>query len=83
MILFMGGLFLGMLWVLNWGYLFYIMIKHTPNWRDPELDSDGIVNDFLKNVPIETLLFTEKVATLNESISPIAIILLVAGIILI
>jgi len=46
------GAALLMIWLLNLGYMVYEIFRHTPNWRDDDVDSDEIVQNFMMNTPL-------------------------------
>jgi len=63
MIIQFGAAFL-MIWLLNWMWMFYQIIRHTPNWRDEGVDADEIVQNFMTNAPLELI---EKIQTIGQA----------------
>lgn len=53
------------LWLVNFCWLLYTIMKETPNWRDEEVDSNDIVTNFLKNSSVEKIKFFGSVGKLN------------------
>lgn len=54
-----------MIWMFNWLWMLWEILRHTPNWRDSEVDSDEIVQNFMMNTPIERLQMLQKINEIN------------------
>jgi hypothetical protein len=54
-----------MIWLMNWLWMLWEILRHTPNWRDDGVDSDEIAQNFMTNTPIEKLQMIQKIAELN------------------
>jgi hypothetical protein len=64
MILQVGVAFL-MIWLMNWLWMLWEILRHTPNWRDNDVDSDEIAQNFMTNTPIEKLQMIQKISEVN------------------
>ena len=53
------------IWAMNWYFMLREFLQHTPNWREDEVDSDEIIQNFLANTPLERLMFIQKLAQMN------------------
>lgn len=62
------GFALWTIWVLNCCYVAHQIFKHTPNWRDADVDSDQLVQNFLTNTPPERLEFVKNVSSMNRGL---------------
>lgn len=71
------GLALLLIWLMNWIWMIREVLRHTPNWRDKDVESDEIVQNFMNNTPLERMLFIQKIGEMNPiiGVSAIAIIL--------
>ena len=67
-----------LLWLANWLWIFYEVVKHTPNWTDKEVDTDEIAQNFMTNASPERIEKMSKIANMNPVIgmSGIALLLL-------
>lgn len=64
MILQIGTAFL-MIWILNWLWMLWEILRHTPNWRDEDVNADEIAQNFMTNTPLEKLQMIQKVSEVN------------------
>ncbi len=71
-----------LIWLMNWMWIFYEIIRHTPNWTNKEVDSDEIVQNFMTNSTFEKIEMIQKVGKMNPALGMIgASLLLIAMII--
>lgn len=68
------------IWILNWMWMFWEIIRHTPNWKEEDVTSDEIVQTFMTNTPLEKLEMIQKVAQVNPLLFLSGIALLLFGI---
>lgn len=59
------GIFLLVLWLANWIFMLTEFLRHTPNWRDEDVDPDELVKNFLMNTPLEKIQMIQATAQTN------------------
>lgn len=56
------------IWFANIVWMVREFIQHTPNWKDEDVTSEEIIQNFMANTPLERLEFIRKVAEFNPLI---------------
>lgn len=64
MILQIGAALL-MIWILNIFWMVWEIVRHTPNWKDDDVNTDEIVQNFMMNTPLEKIEQLRKVSEYN------------------
>lgn len=49
------GAALLMIWLMNWLYVLYKILRYSPNWRDEETAADEIVQNFVTDADIDEI----------------------------
>lgn len=73
---------MSVIWFMNLAWLIREVLKHTPNWRDEDVDSDEIVQNFMTNTPMERLEFIQKIGQINPMIGLSGVMFLLFALIL-
>jgi len=74
----LGAAFL-LIWVGNFFWMIYQIVKHTPNWLDKEVDTDEILSNFVTNTTQEQMENIRTVARLNPMMGLSGVMLLLMG----
>jgi len=82
MMFFEFGTGLVLIWVLNWMWMFWQIVKFTPNWRESDVDSDQLVENFITNAPPNLIEFFTKVAQTNPVFGVTGVVLLLMSMII-
>ena len=67
------------IWICNFFWMIYQVVKHTPNWRDKEIDTDEILSNFVTNTTQEQMENIRTVARLNPMMGVTGVTLLLMG----
>lgn len=59
------GIALCIIWFMNLVWIVREFVRHTPNWKDEDVTSDEIVQNFMANTPLEKIEFIMKIAEFN------------------
>jgi hypothetical protein len=62
------GLGLWLLALMNNGYIIREIYKHTPNWRDENVTSDELLQNFMTNTPLDRLEMISKLGKTNPAL---------------
>jgi len=81
MILQLGAALL-MIWVLNIGFMVYQVVRHTPNWKDDDVDVDEIAQNFMKNAPLEQIQMIHRIEQMNPFFGYAGVIFLLAAMVI-
>lgn len=76
------GLAFMVIWAGNFVWMIYQVVKHTPNWRDEDVTSDDILNNFMMNATLEQIEMLRKVAQINPMMGMGGVTLLLMSLII-
>jgi hypothetical protein len=69
------GLALLMIWMMNFAWMIWEVLRCTPDWTDE--DAESIAQNFIMNTPSEKLQFIQKVGKFNPWIGLGAVTILI------
>lgn len=64
------------IWFFNLIWMIREILKHTPNWKDHDVDTDEIIKNFMANTPLERMEMIHKIGEINPLIGLSAISML-------
>lgn len=64
-------------WLLNVIWVWYELIKHTPNWK--ETDQKEIFANFITNAPLEKIRFVSTIGNVNPWIGLSGVLFILLG----
>ena len=68
-----------LIWMGNFFWIVYQIVRHTSGWVDKEVDVDEIFSNFLANTTQEQMENIQTVARLNPMMGLTGVILLLMG----
>jgi hypothetical protein len=70
------GLAFIVIWAGNLMWMIYQVVRHTPNWRDKDVDINEIMTNFVTNTTQEQLEMIRRVSQVNPMMGMSGVMLL-------